>query len=309
VTSRERKELTAHVPRSGTTMHTGCATVLGLPVLVAGIFILLVAAGRVTGVRTYDTPPALIAILGGLFTAGGFSGVASGIRGMIRAARVRRGERERPKEPWCWEHPWRPEGATTGGVDEQLNGLIGLMFLAMFLVPFNWFAFSSGGLPSILIVGLFDFILLVVTGMMAYRFARWIRYGRSRLRFASFPFVLGGTLEAYLEGADQIRSFRSLVLTLRCVQEVYETRRGRRNRVSMSYFCYQIYEDSQTWTPASAPGDVSEMRIRFALPDETEYQTRLRDIPPRYWELEVAADTPGIDYKATFLVPVYKSGS
>ena len=92
------------------------------------------------------------------------------------------------------------------------------------------------------------------------------------------------------------------------MQEVYEARRGRRNHISMRYVCYRIYEDGQTWTPASAAGDVSETRILFALPHEAEYETHLHDISPRYWELEVAADTPGIDFKATFLVPVYKSG-
>ena len=27
--------------------------------------------------------------------------------------------------------------------------------------------------------------------------------------------------------------------------------------------------------------------------------------PPRYWELEVNAAMPGVDYRAVFLVPVY----
>ena len=28
---------------------------------------------------------------------------------------------------------------------------------------------------------------------------------------------------------------------------------------------------------------------------------------PRYWELEVHADTPGIDFRAIYLVPVYRA--
>ncbi len=47
------------------------------------------------------------------------------------------------------------------------------------------------------------------------------------------------------------------------------------------------------------------MPIEFEIPMQPELATELAVNPPRYWEIIVAADTPGIDYKGTFLVPVY----
>ena len=38
---------------------------------------------------------------------------------------------------------------------------------------------------------------------------------------------------------------------------------------------------------------------------ESRLRSRLSDNPPTYWELEIHAKTPGVDYKASFLVPVY----
>ena len=35
------------------------------------------------------------------------------------------------------------------------------------------------------------------------------------------------------------------------------------------------------------------------------YSTGLGERPPRYWELEIEGNAPGVDYKAGFLVPVY----
>jgi hypothetical protein len=38
-------------------------------------------------------------------------------------------------------------------------------------------------------------------------------------------------------------------------------------------------------------------------------RTQITADVPRYWELEITADTPGVDYKATFLIPIYEKKS
>jgi hypothetical protein len=47
-----------------------------------------------------------------------------------------------------------------------------------------------------------------------------------------------------------------------------------------------------------------EVPVSFRLP-EGDYTTRLVEAPARYWELEVAAVTSGLDFGAVFPVPVY----
>ncbi len=47
-----------------------------------------------------------------------------------------------------------------------------------------------------------------------------------------------------------------------------------------------------------------EIPISIRLP-QGDFSNRLLDTPRRYWELEVKAETPGIDYHAAFLLPVY----
>ena len=48
----------------------------------------------------------------------------------------------------------------------------------------------------------------------------------------------------------------------------------------------------------------NEVPVSFDLPSG-DYGTRLAEAPARYWELAVVADTPGLDFTAKFLVPVY----
>ena len=51
----------------------------------------------------------------------------------------------------------------------------------------------------------------------------------------------------------------------------------------------------------------NEVPVSFDLP-MGDYGTRLAEAPARYWELAVLADTPGLDFSAKFLIPVYGQG-
>jgi hypothetical protein len=84
--------------------------------------------------------------------------------------------------------------------------------------------------------------------------------------------------------------------TLRCIEERFEVRQTGKNRVRVSV-PYELYRDEA----AVAPGEPS---LRFELPENVP-GTRLAAQPPRYWELELAAEAPGVDFGARFLVPVY----
>ena len=49
-----------------------------------------------------------------------------------------------------------------------------------------------------------------------------------------------------------------------------------------------------------------EVEINFDIPDESEWVTELSGTPVRYWELVVESARPGIDFRTTFPLPVYR---
>lgn len=68
--------------------------------------------------------------------------------------------------------------------------------------------------------------------------------------------------------------------------------------------CYELYRETrvlQGHDVAAAP--IFEMQ--WALPQATGLKTALSERPARFWELEVEAKTPGVDYHERFLLPVY----
>jgi hypothetical protein len=144
-------------------------------------------------------------------------------------------------------------------------------------------------------------LVLVVVGMVM-TLVQQAKYGRARLAFPSFPFFLGDTLTARLGTSRAIGEFKKLTFTLRCIEERTETRRSG-TRTSIQTVCDQLWAE-EVALGAGAVREGNEITVRFELP-EGDYGTRLSDSPARYWELAVTADTPGLDFSARFLVPVY----
>jgi hypothetical protein len=166
-----------------------------------------------------------------------------------------------------------------------LHGLKGLRRRArvaerkrvVFMVPFNYVGFVLEGVPGrwfwVGIVGLFDVVAVVVVG---YAF---LGPGRSEL-------------------------LEPMTVTLRAVEEAYETRGSGKNRSQQVVF-YETYVDSQAIDDVRRRWEGRRgLALEFDLPNEAA-GTCLSERPPRYWELEITADVPGVDYKAVFLLPVY----
>ncbi len=151
------------------------------------------------------------------------------------------------------------------------------------------------------ITGFFDLIVIIVTGHAFYKLFQFLKYGNSRLRFADFPFYLGSRADMILEGLPG--HMDRLEFKLRAVEEAYEMRGSGKNR-SQQVVCYQRYGEERVMENVSNGTD-GKFKMSWDLPDNMEFTTRLGDRPAFFWEMLIEAQTPGIDYHARFLVPIY----
>lgn len=71
--------------------------------------------------------------------------------------------------------------------------------------------------------------------------------------------------------------------------------------------CYQLYHEPRTLSgrQVAPSGKLSQ---EWVLPGDPEFASALSQRPALFWELEVKADTPGVDYHSSFLLPVYAHG-
>jgi hypothetical protein len=218
-----------------------------------------------------------------------------------------KGRRERhPLEPWRADHSWDPAGASYSPGSSLAGQLAVMAFMALLLAPFNYFTFyePQPDMPTWakFLVGFFDLILVLVAVGVVMTVVQHLKYGRARLSFRSFPFFLGDTLSARLGSSRAIGEYKKLTFTLRCIEERTETTRHG-GKTTIRTVCDQLWADEQSLEGGTLR-DGHEVPVSFDLPSG-DYGTRLAEAPARYWELAVVADTPGLDFSAKFLVPVY----
>jgi hypothetical protein len=279
--------------------------VFGLPFLAAGIYAAFVprlAPDKVNG------PVQLVYWAAAVFGLAGLYMIWIGIRRLLRRAGAARLRERHPAEPWLWDHPWGRHGAHGDVRRRALAAVMGAGAFAVFLAPFNVIAFGMDGVPAgalwIGVVVVFDLVTIGIVVHAAYLVMRWLKYGVATVTFSRFPFVLGEEGTIHFQGTARGEPPPTLTVTLRCVEEAYETTGTGKNR-STQTVCYEVYADTQTVDDVQALWEGRRgVALSFTFPADAS-ATRLSERPPRYWELEIGAEVPGIDYQGRFLLPVY----
>ena len=273
-----------------------------------GTFILLMGLGKIeVDPSKVHAPMWIISLFGLLFLLAGLLFVWHGLDGVRRKAKIKNVKITRAASPWLWDYEWQALGISDNKFKKVLHGLIMLIVVGAFLAPFHWWAFVSddGRMMVKIMVVFFDLVFGLGGGYyFLNNLALFLKYGNSRLRFGSFPFYLGDKLSVILVGLPS--EINQLQLDLRFIEEKYERRGSGRNKESR-VVCYQLYHEARTLSgrEVAASGRLS---LEWNLPDDQELTTTLSQRPARFWELEVKADTPGVDYHSRFLLPVYTRG-
>ncbi|MGP0629408.1 hypothetical protein ACTRW9_06860 [Nitrospina sp. 32_T5] len=301
----ERMRLRKNRAVSGTTIHGWPSILFGLPFAGIGVMLFLMYLGVIhLDPKSVHAPLWVLAVMGGLFFLAGAYMIVHGFLGLGLKKKIEEGRRRAPHQPWLWDYAWDPLGIAENKMKEVIKHFFAALTFIAFLAPFHYIAwFSEKEQVPMWVKGVvlfFDFIVVLIIGDGIRKYMQYLKYGNSRLRFLGFPFHLGGKMKLALEGMPA--AFDSVTLNLRYVEEVYETRYSGR-RKSREVVCYQIYGEERTMNSGASRG--GGFLMEWDLPDNKEMITELSGRPGRFWEIEIQAKTPGVDYDSRFLVPVY----
>ncbi len=302
------KELKSHPGISRTTIHGWPSFFLGSPFLAVGIVIGCLYFGVIEySPKSLHAPGWVLGVFGFMFFLAGASFMGHGLVGVWQKARLEDAKRKRTASPWLWDYPWHALGISENKLKEALHSIFLLVVFCVFLAPFNWWAFFSNQSVFFLkfIVCFFNLICGLGVGINFYKkWALYLKYGNSRLQFQEFPFFLGNKIRVSLIGlpanAEQVECH------LRCIEERYEIRGSGRNR-SSKVVCYEKFSDTKT-IHGSMVRNQEKFFLQWILPHDKNLKTVLSQRPAIFWELEVKAETPGVNYHSRFLVPVYAKG-
>lgn len=281
------------------TAYRGGAILMAVPFVAIGTYFGLAGFGFLTMPDGANAPLWVIGYIGLSFALAGLMVGVNGVRGVLNGRRAKALRRLR-REKWFLDYDWEPHGITDRALARVGQSLGALFFLAVFLVPFNWWAWMSGEGPWMVkgIVGLFDLMLVVMAGSALYRIGQFLKYGYSRLRFRAFPYFLGDDLEVVFAP----NRFDRLKFTLRFVEE-RNVQTGTGENRNTQLVSVETWSEEKT---IEARRTEAEVRVAFVLPDDPELENSLSGQPVvKYWELKVEAETPGIDFATSFPLPVY----
>lgn len=287
------------------------AWIIGLVVVVFGLVPILAAANVIpTSESKFNAPRWVVAMFGGVFVAMGLLFVWTAFRARLREQRSRAMRDRYPHEPWRADYNWDETGITDDSSKRTITTSAWAAAIALFIVPLNYLAFvwDEGGWVLTLGVVLTDAGFVAGCGYGLYLWLRFLKFGTSYLRFNRFPFLLGRDLSVQFGNGRGIGMYKKMTITLRCVQEKFVTTCMSDKR-TIRVVCDQLYVDSKTLERGGEyrAGD-ADIPISFSLPSGP-LGTCLLERPPRYWQLEIKAETGGVDFLARFLLPVYGHGS
>ena len=288
-----RTSLTNH-PSVGTGSARGgkCLFLFGLPFFLAGAAAMLAGAGQSSG----GEPWVLVAI-GAVFAIAGAGLLVAGGRSVLRERELQANLLDYAEEPWRFDG-WHPELARdqTSGV---LAPFASALFVALFMVPFNYFMiFKSNELFPQVIIGLFDLVILGLIGHAFYRLGRRVKYRDGRLRYREMPLLASKPIHLTLRLPKALRGrFETLECTFRCAEQLWEQQGDQKTLMT-----YEVYCDARSFSSGELEG---ELTLDYVVPSEVP-GTVLHGDSVFFYELEVKAETPGIDYRATYLLPVYR---
>jgi hypothetical protein len=246
----------------------------------------------------------VLTVAGASFAMGGLMVWGMAWRQFAANRERRQAARQYPDEPALADYHWHPDGFEVSPWTGAAKALAFAIGLTIFLSIFNWWAFGAGG-PWMLkaFVTLFDCVGLAMWWTAGRLIGCAFKFGHSRIAFTRFPYRLPEPVVLRWQPREGISEINKGTFTLRCVEEWMEASGSGKSR-SVQLVHEEIWSAQWKLDHPRKLQVKESVELRYDLPPQAQ-PTRLSADKPVFWELEVQLDLPGLDFKETYLVPIY----
>lgn len=283
----------------------------GLVFVVIGALIALLGLGVIpANPERFNVPHSIVTIAGVIFAS---SGVFFWNMVWQEQRQIRSRQNLAKQHPYSLafaDFPWEPTGITKSPWRKATTGLLIVTSMSVFLIPFNWWAwFSEDGVLLVkFIVVIFNLALVVVIIKLIQVILVALKYGQSRLEYPAFPVVTGRSAALRWFPPAGLSHATKITFVLRCVEEWMESFGSGDNRTTEVIHEQKWAATRMTVGPVACRPDYP-LDLLFDLP-ATVPSSRLADeLKITFWELEVKAETEGLDFQERYLVPVYPNAT
>jgi hypothetical protein len=286
---------------SSNALGAGCLILFALPFAATGT-VALVGCVRAMRNGTGIEGMIVLGLFGLVFSLVGYGLIFGALVGRKRVQRVDALRAVHPEQPWMWNEEWASRRISD-------SSRAGTMFLWLFTILWNGISAplffliprEVGKENYVALVGLlFPLVGMILIVAAVRGTLRALRFRRSTLILDHLPVPLGGMLRGRVEVPyEPLADASSIIVRLTAISR---TRSGKSTHESIV-----CQEDREV-----AHGSVSRTPDGVSIPISIDVpaggsETRTDGNPQLRWRLTVDAEVPGIDYSATFDVPVFVS--
>ncbi len=288
-----------------------------LGVVVAGIgllgYLLVAYLIDLRGGRFNSSVLAILGIIAALATAFSWAGVKL-IRNAVRAFRLQSAEPEETlpptdvaREPWLRNKEWRKREVVHGRTVGGPVLVLAFIFFAGPILLIVWAAFfnspgkaGDGAIAPIIVMGA---VISMVLGPLIYLWLRHRRYGNSVCRLLTLPGVIGDWFKADVECALPPDSGEPVIVRLK-------------NLVPAGKRLAEKWRMEERLTVPVVAGARSVVPVRLRVPRhpaqvplsfDRGHWARFWLGEGAVWHLELEKKAAGVDFFASFSVPIYDS--
>lgn len=289
-------------------MAAGCLVLFGLPFAAVGIGS---AAFVVVKLWQGDWKAAALAALFALvFGGAGAWVIGSALMGRREATRRALVADQHPGEPWLWRPDW-----ASGSIED--TGRKTQYFLWAFAGFWNLIAWPCGVLAlraaleqgnRLALIGLLFPVIGIGLLIAATRATvRERKFGVSVLDLSTRPGVVGHGLAGAVRAPSDLLPAGGFVATLSCVNvRVTGSGRDRSTTETIQWQDQQTVPGQRTSATAGR-GIETTIPVHFRIPPDAAPCDDANPSDRTVWRLAVTAAVPGIDYDASFEVPVFRT--
>jgi hypothetical protein len=247
---------------------------------------------------------AFFTLFGTTFGSVGIGLITAAIIGARRASAAKV-EEAPPDKPWLARSDW-----ATGQIRSSGGASTALTVVAVLVMYWNIASlplyrklpevFDQVGFPWNWLVLIFPAIGALLIVLLLYHVIQRRKFGESWLQFASTPGVVGGQLAGVVRTSKPVPATEGFRIQLSCFDWVSDG--DSRTKKALWQDERHIMEPMR--------GDFGEgtvVPVLFAIPIKCLESARPDSTTGVHWQLQVSAKLPGVDYKAQFDVPVFKT--
>jgi len=209
-----------------------------------------------------------------------------------------------PEQPWLWEKEWAAGRIQAGSKGKMIGALIFATLWNLISAPVLFFVPGevADGNNLALIALIFPAVGALLATWAVYAVLQWRKFGNSTFEMHSNPGVLGGYLEGRIHTNIRTRPEGGYRLTLNCTR--LETSGSGKNRSSTTRVLWQDTVVLPGNHVLAGPHGAA-IPVRFGIPYDAGPETDPEGSETIKWQLEVAAELPGVDFSTHFDVPVF----